>query len=642
MIVGAGPIGLAYAWGIKKLNPSLEVVVLEKYAEYQRKHTLVMQHEQLTAIMQATGTQDNKTLIELVKQLKQDPHIRTNALETVFKALAREFGVTINIENVKKETAREQIIDAYPDVQLIIGADGTHSTISETLFPEGNQVKHEFDYVLQLRYEIKGDNKSDSIKTIDFYQHMARHGLVANEYVGNFSEGKTPVTMQMMISKKQFELLKSATSKDPIKLFSPNEAKKLPSNIKSFLSRYLEHKVSQCHEHYELIDKDSVRVSVNEAPATHAKQVVHSIEHNGRAIPVALVGDAGLGLSYFKGLNAGLESAAKWLTIMAPSIKEGFLETKSSEQAFHQYQSWFLNEFAPKKVNEVAKYSTWQIRSAMLAMKVVNRSKMASVLEDRDDTITIIDDYFTLLANDPNSQRNNNTWKKFPHRPYDPIKLGQFAPIPAMHTLKKIGKLFVDYFKSYKSTGQIKQDFKQPFVGMVNVGMGLLKSANGILTFDISRLNDGVLNVLRGFIELITTPLAWLIKPVSRSVITLAHYAIAGTKKIEDNQGIKKLGQYGHKMLAQLEINANNDVENASPQQVYDALAVCNDLHRKFQKNRQRDQASDKALDEYSMYSTIRSSSTLNAGALSAYFSLFSKAAEKTEITAGCNGLTMR
>lgn len=43
VIVGGGPIGLMDAIALKKLDPSLKVVVFEKYAEYQRKHTLEMQ-----------------------------------------------------------------------------------------------------------------------------------------------------------------------------------------------------------------------------------------------------------------------------------------------------------------------------------------------------------------------------------------------------------------------------------------------------------------------------------------------------------------------------------------------------------------------------------------------------------------------
>ncbi|KTD32275.1 hydroxyglutarate oxidase [Legionella moravica] len=81
VIVGGGPIGLAQAWGLKKLNPQLKVVVLEKYEEFQRKHTLVMQHKQLAALIQATQSSDDPRLIALMEQLRKSPNIRTNTLQ---------------------------------------------------------------------------------------------------------------------------------------------------------------------------------------------------------------------------------------------------------------------------------------------------------------------------------------------------------------------------------------------------------------------------------------------------------------------------------------------------------------------------------------------------------------------------------
>ncbi len=47
-----------------------------------------------------------------------------------------------------------------------------------------------------------------------------------------------------------------------------------------------------------------MRISSNEAPATYAKEPVYFYQ----GVPVQLCGDAALGLSYFKGLNAGIES----------------------------------------------------------------------------------------------------------------------------------------------------------------------------------------------------------------------------------------------------------------------------------------------------------------------------------------------
>src|SRR5262245_7854891 len=135
VIVGAGPIGLAHAWGIKKLNPAIDVVVLEKYEEYQRKHTLVVEQKPLEDLMLATNTQRDPSLCALLTKIKQYPHVRTNELETIFKKIATDSGVKILIDEVKKGTIDKQLsIQSDSPPSLVIGADGTHSVVSDCLF----------------------------------------------------------------------------------------------------------------------------------------------------------------------------------------------------------------------------------------------------------------------------------------------------------------------------------------------------------------------------------------------------------------------------------------------------------------------------------------------------------------------------
>ncbi|CEK09698.1 FAD-dependent monooxygenase family protein [Legionella hackeliae] len=630
VIVGGGPIGLAYAWGMKKLNPNLDIVVLEKYSEYQRKHTLVMQYKQLQALMDATETAEDNTLKNLVMRLKADPHIRTNELETIFKTLATEAKVKIVTEEVKKETIQEQIFDKYPNARLVIGADGTHSTVSETLFPPNNQIKHEFDYVLQLRYEVEGERKTNSLSTTTFYQEMARQGLIANEYVGSFADGKTPVTMQMMISKEAFEQLKAkATSKNPILPFNQPDQEgtvipeqpidDLPGEISTFVYRYLHHKIRECKDG-EKIAYQSIRVSVNEAPATHAAQLVHTkIDDGERSTALVLGGDASLGLSYFKGLNAGLESTAYFFEHLKPVIKNGLPDAKAITSALANYQSWFLETFAPSKIQEVKDYSTYRIRKVWNGFKIFRDIKNASTIDigDGDTQKEIIADYFKLLARDTKAASDSSVaWRPYPHRSYEPVKLGQFAYIPIQYTLSRIGKIFIDFFKPYKSEYQLKQDFKQPLVGLNDTFMGLLKIVVGFFTLDFWRFADGIFSVLKGAIELATTPLVWIVKPISRSLISLFSDPI----KIEDNKGIRQLAAKG---LDYLDRGKDSEL---SPHKLHELLAICNDLDRKYNKCLTRGQTSDitQSVEKDLFYKAKKTSvDNISRKEIRNYFSLF-------------------
>ncbi|MBA3537430.1 MAG: hypothetical protein H0T84_12625, partial [Tatlockia sp.] len=575
LVVGAGPIGLINAWGMKRLNPDLNIVILEKYTEYQRSHTLVMEPLQLAAIMKATNSEQDKKLIELLKQLNDDPNIRTNALQQIFTKLAEESGIEIHTEQeVKAETINQLIDLEYPNLKLIIGADGTHSVVSDTLFPEGNQIKHEFDFVLQLRFEITGEEKAQGSRMQKFYAQMARKGLIANEYVGHFKDGKTPVTMQMMISKEDFIALKSATSKNPLKPFVDEKSEnspKVPKQLISFIEQYLIDKIYDTKEAGLEIDKSTIRISVNEAPATHAKKVVTTRNQTR----IVLEGDSALGLSYFKGLNAGLEASARFLSTISTSIQNSFSDKKAMDEQLENYQKWFLGEFSPKKVHEVSQYSFWQIRSVMGFIKTTKSVIEKSRVDDDMDLNPAIADYFNYFIKD--SVNKDKSWRPFPHREYDLVDFGQLDYVPLKHTAKKIIKIFADYFKPYKSTAQLAQDYKQPFVGFANFWIGFGKIFAGIFTANLWISVDGLLTMVRGTVEMVTTPLTYLIKPVFRLIATFIH---GGPQKIEENRGLHRLAEYGQELLNQTE-----DYELGSNQTMYELLAVCNDMHRKFDKS---------------------------------------------------------
>lgn len=603
VIIGGGPIGLAHAIGIKNLNTELNVIVYEKYEEYQRKHVLNMQHAQLHAFMESAGLTKNATLLELERTLKKDPHIRTNVLETTLKGLALEHGVEIRYEPITPENIQEKIF-SNPDVGLILGADGTHSVTSRALFPPENQVKHEFDYVLQLRFEVDGTQKAEDISLLDFFDRMSHTGYVGNEYVGPFDTEKktTPVTMQMMISKAEFTQLQHATSKDPIFPYQDIQSK-IPKNVEQFIDLYITKKIQQGQH----IDKSTLRVSVNEAPATHAKQVTTDATNDAtnQTAPVVLVGDAGLGLSYFKGLNAGFESSARLLTQLKAAIQDHFQHPHKTQHALTHYQTWFLNDFAPNKVREVSHYSQWRIRSTM---------KFMGTLENTCGSIQGPSDYnlHPLVADHLRLQPNSDL---FPHRPeglFDPIQLN-YVP-PSQH-VKKLIKIGADYLKPYKSKDQFIQNMKQPWVGFLNLLTGILKLFAAAGLRDRKLAGDGVLSIVRGTIEIVTTPLTWILKPIVRGVITLLKKPVL----IEYNAGIQQLARLGQNKLRQA-----ND-HPLSNDETYALRAICHDLHRKFEKSLARGQVTKVNDIENKNYNTIGSNPNAEPEVIKDYFSVFTR-----------------
>lgn len=221
----------------------------------------------------------------------------------------------------------------------------------------GNTIKKEFDFVLQFRFEVEGGVSPVPIQTLARY--MQNYGITCDEYVGKTDAlGKTPITFQMMITKEHYQLLeKFAKSGSPVKPFSGTDEermKKVPDLLMQQLKGYLGLRLRHFTQKAEIVSLDKATISVNEAPATYAKKVYTEIVRNGKARRVLLLGDAGLGLSYFKGINAGFEASARVL----PELVKPY---NLSKKGLESYQQWFESEYAPQKVSEVRNFSVFRI-----------------------------------------------------------------------------------------------------------------------------------------------------------------------------------------------------------------------------------------------------------------------------------------
>jgi hypothetical protein len=86
------------------------------------------------------------------------------------------------------------------------------------------------------------------------------------------------------------------------------------------------------------------------------------------------------------------------------------------------------------------------------------------------------------------------------------------------------------------------------------------------------------------------------------------------------------LAQYGQEYLVRPETDLT------SPQTMYNFLSVCNDMHRKFTKERARGQKTDLVVTEHALYSAVRSDKNqLDREKLNQYFSLFAPKKERVE-----------
>lgn len=549
-IVGAGPIGLLYAIAIKKISSDAHIEVYEKRQSYQRKHNLYVNVKHLRSFIKNTGLSRNQTMhkniFELLDRIESDKHIPTSELQQSLENCASSLGVTITKdEEINQDTIQEKMDTA----DFFIGADGTHSTTSKLLFNENNIDREEIDFVMQVRFTIEpmdainqSTKKPPNMRIRELAQIMLEHENIMQEFIGSPSDQDTTQgTMQFMLTKEQYEELESWTSKNPYKYLENNLSNSVnpPTNVMALVDHYLYKKHKQLVQSGFKFDIGSISLSVNEAPVTRAKEFLK----REYAKSIMLVGDASLGLSYFKGLNAGIEAASKWVQLV--NKKDLF-----SDSWHKDYQCWF-RRFQKNKKKEVRKYSHYRVKLPKVSVAVAGSSMTKHT---RPYNINI------LKTTDQNY---------YTYRDYDPLSPYDFY-IPIQHSFKKAKKVWVDLFQPYKTGKGILNSLLIPFEGISVLlrGIGKMTTAQALYGFSFKEFQSGAGMALWGITYVVATPFALATMP-----FRIARTASFGWKKYSENRGFKQL------------INLYKSEKNENTKKI-----IAEDLYRKvikYSKNRQ-------------------------------------------------------
>lgn len=297
IIVGAGPIGLWLAVQVKLQRPNITIVFKEKYYEYQRTHTMKLEHKSFAGCLE-----DDGGIIKGIKaQVKKNPHIRTDVLESKMLDLAKSLGITVDYEKVAD--VEKDIAQKYPECAMIIGADGVRSLVREQVFGADNAERTPLAYSAQIKYFVKEDT-SVADSALQAYPLLKHSNFLSFTSVGKKHAGKTPVTVQHFIDKATYEKIKGFGFTKPVKLFSDDVETKLPAQLLQDVKTQVGFRLANKED----VLVDSVQLTATELPQQRCKKTIAF--QNGRYY--ALTGDAALALSFFKGMNAGLKLATQF------------------------------------------------------------------------------------------------------------------------------------------------------------------------------------------------------------------------------------------------------------------------------------------------------------------------------------------
>jgi hypothetical protein len=446
---------------------------------------------------------------------------------------------------------------------------------------------------MQLRFEVEGDELVRPCGLDALSAFMQSYGVACQEFVGKKDkDGKTPITFQVMISKEHFDqLYPIATSKSPILPFSAKREKieQVPSQLLNLAKGYLGLRIANYTHKNQLIRIDNAKISVNEAPATRCK-VVRQQAENGRE--VILVGDAALGLSYFKGLNAGIENAAKLLPALCSSNKSDL----------EHYEKWFDKDFAPRKIDEVKSYSSYRIRLPEKIFSFLKTLFGKQYFFNANEAENIAESYVGYVHN--KKKEAETPFKVYPHRDKSVSSLLTLQPKKALNYIEQTSKYYDDYGKAYKGIYHFLRDSRQPLQGIYHLTTSLLKIgfAFPILALKMTasliypgkhqtrlqslkkdfinfgmRLSEGFSQLLLGSTLMVVGTLFYPFKLIARGTQTaVAYFKNKGPLQVENNTGIQRL-------VKQAAIDTNIET--------YNAIRV--QIHRKYRNAVEKGQASD-------------------------------------------------
>ncbi len=322
VIIGGGPVGLWTALQVKKRAPQLHVRVYERYSEYQRSHILRLENFSMNVYAKKSGDEAEAQFLrevlgeKLANSFKAAAgtgtvFVRTNDLEHALKEHARALGIETVLRRIDSP---EEAVRDNPRCKTFIAADGAHSKMRTALLGEDAVTDYPMQYVVEVKYQAEG-----RAETLDFLgdQYKANK-LLSNmvfEYVGREKEGKTPVTLRFFVDADTYGAIPQAGFKDPLTVGDA----RLPANLRQDIKTYMNIRAEKAGEVYAA---GSAKLSKLTLSVYSAKKFAVAKEGRGWFI----VGDAAMGVPYFRALNAGLIMGSQLATIVtrkyaSPSVK---------------------------------------------------------------------------------------------------------------------------------------------------------------------------------------------------------------------------------------------------------------------------------------------------------------------------------
>lgn len=332
VFIGGGPVALWTAIQTKLHAPQANIVVLEKYADYQRIHNLYIEAASLNSTCQSPLFKN------LVQSLKSSHAISTNELENTLAVTAEKVGIIIQ-KNIEI-THPENDLKPFTKAGIIVGADGAHSIMRQYVVnkpaDECLQIQKNLHYIADLSY-------TEINPPIKFIEKLSANSVVGNCIYEIHSKKSQKTTLRTFIPADAYEMMQNATRKTPKNIFSQD----VVVSVREEFLTFLKIKYNGIFEKH--IDLTNASVTTTTLGCYLSKKIIR--KENGRIH--CLVGDAAFGVPFFRSLNNGFICG----TTLAQTIAATFNSQEDKQGSLWKNELSFENYEA--STLELARRQIW-------------------------------------------------------------------------------------------------------------------------------------------------------------------------------------------------------------------------------------------------------------------------------------------
>ncbi len=349
LFIGAGPVGLYTAIQAKLYNPKLNIVMFERHETYVRNHILIINPKSYS------NSHPDLRFQAMLKELKGP--VLTTKIEQDLKGFAEQLGIAFQHRKIEDVDALSL---EYPNAQTIVGADGSRSLVRQQIFNGKKSIDDALQYIVEVKYKAKG---------VAVKLEPARYGLAlsqvkhfVSEHVGKYNEdtGETPISLFFFVDKPTY---------DEVKRLGGSAASGLKlGDIKPEISTHLDQLANSirpwmaarkfCKEYYV---NRSEKIAAVELPAYRSETFAKQTNSGPN---VLLVGDAAMGVPFFRALNAGFIGANEAARLMTH---------QSKHETISQYNN-FMNNLSDKEI----KKARWQSTKADIGQFLASTQRKLS------------------------------------------------------------------------------------------------------------------------------------------------------------------------------------------------------------------------------------------------------------------------